>query len=75
MVIDFDAAETRVMELQAEQRRAFAGNDRSKQLVSWIDAQSIPSMHFHLMLRPGGNVPYANAKAYFKPRTPAMGLT
>lgn len=74
VIIDFDTAETRIMELQANQRRVFAGNDRSKQLTSWFDTQSIASMHFHLMLRPGGNVPYANARAYLQTKNASYGF-
>lgn len=74
VVIDFDATETRLMDLQAKQRLIFKGNDRSKQLVSWADARNIAEMHFHLMLRPGGNTPYANARSYFQSKNASHGF-
>ncbi len=74
VVIDFDSTETRVLKSQMNARLVFSGNDRSDQWARWAGSQNLASMHFHLMLRPGGNVPYNNARPTCIARMPATDL-
>jgi seryl-tRNA synthetase len=73
VVIDFDSTETRVLEFASSRRQIFAGKDRVKQFTSWADTQNFTNSHFLLMVRPGGNGPYGNARTYFQGKNASYG--